>query len=182
MAASRKWTIGSFDIKTAFLRGQQGSRILGLEPPIEMRQRLKMQPGEALQLLKGAYGRVDAPYLWLQELKAALESLQFKAAPFDPGTFVLVDDQGVTQGIVGVGVHVDDGLCCGSALFHRKLQELSKRFPFGSQKQKEFTFTGLHIKQQDDFSITSNNISKTFNTFHCQELAEFNRKDKAFGV
>jgi hypothetical protein len=140
MAASRRWTIGSFDIKTAFLRGQeQGSRILGLEPPIEMRQRLKMQPVEALQLLKGAYGRVDAPYLWFQELKTALESLQFKAAPFDPCTFVLVDDQGVTQGIVGV--HVDDGLCCGSALFHGKLQELSKKFPFGSQKQKEFTFT-----------------------------------------
>ena len=153
MAASSKWTIGSFDIKTAFLRGQeQGSRILGLEPPIEMRQRLKMKPGEALQLLKGAYGRVDAPYLWFQELKAALESLQFKAAPFDPCTFVLVDGQGITQGIVGV--HVDDGLCCGSALFHGKLQELSKKFPFGSQKQKEFTFTGLHIKQQDDFSIT----------------------------
>ena len=153
MAASRNWSIGSFDIKTAFLRGQeQGSRILGIEPPPEMRDRLQLKPGETLRLLKGAYGRVDAPYLWFQELKGALESLQFKAAPFDPCTFVLTDEHGVTQGLIGV--HVDDGLCCGSEVFQEKLMTLSKRFPFGSRKHKEFTFTGLHIKQHDDFSIT----------------------------
>ena len=153
MAASRRWTIGSFDIKTAFLRGQeQGSRILGLEPPIEMRQRLKMQPVEALQLLKGAYGRVDAPYLWFQELKTALESLQFKAAPFDPCTFVLVDDQGVTQGIVGV--HVDDGLCCGSALFHGKLQELQEISFWQSETERIYIYQPSTSNNKDDFSIT----------------------------
>ena len=39
-------------------------------------------------------------------------------------------------------------------VFQEKLMTLSKRFPFGSRKHKEFTFTGLHIKQHDDFSIT----------------------------
>ena len=153
LAASKKWVIGSFDVKTAFLCGQeQGSRILGIEPPIESRQRLKLQARETLRLLKGAYGRVDAPYLWFQELKTALEALQLKAAPFDPCTFVLVDAHGITQGLIGV--HVDDGLCCGSEMFHQKLRELAKTFPFGSQKQTEFTFTGLHVEQQPDFSIS----------------------------
>lgn len=52
------WDIESFDIKTAFLR------ILGLEPPNELRGKLKLAPNEILTLLEGAYGRVDAPYLW----------------------------------------------------------------------------------------------------------------------
>eukprot|EP00435_Cladocopium_sp_Y103_P028567 s529_g7.t1 len=153
LAASNHWLVESFDIKTAFLRGQeQKGRNLGLEPPSEMRQRLNMHPGEVLKLLKGAYGRVDAPFLWFQELQSTLLDLGFRAAPFDPCSFILSDDSGATQGIIGV--HVDDGLCAGSEMFQAKLLELSKRFPFGSRKQKEFIFTGLHIKQHEDFSIT----------------------------
>lgn len=152
-AASMKWNIESFDIKTAFLRGQeQSSRVLGMEPPDELRRKMKLNQNEIVQLLKGAYGRVDAPYLWYVELKRALEKLGFVASPFDPCTFVLVDEK--TKETIGlVGVHVDDGLCCGNKEFQRKLQELEKVFPFGSRKNKEFTFTGLKIAQQPDFSI-----------------------------
>ena len=144
LAASNGWDIESFDIKTAFLRGsEQGDRVLGIEPTAELRERLKLQPNEVLQLLKGAYGRVDAPYLWFMELKRGLESLGFTASPFDPCTFVLVNPKtGTTEGVVGV--HVDDGLCCGSKLFQEKLMALSKIFPFGSHKKRNFTFTGLN--------------------------------------
>ena len=73
-AASRQWKIGSFDIKTAFLRGQsRDNRILGIEPPKELKEKLHLKDNEVLQLLKGAYGRVDAPYLWFMELKQTLE-------------------------------------------------------------------------------------------------------------
>ena len=48
----------------------------------------------------------------------------------------------------------DDGLCCGTALFHEKLRLLEKKFPFGSQKKLDFVFTGLHIAQQADGTIT----------------------------
>ena len=41
--------------------GEENShRILGLEPPNELREKLKLAPNEILKLLKGAYGRVDA--------------------------------------------------------------------------------------------------------------------------
>ena len=132
-----------------------GDRVLGIEPTAELRERLKLQPNEVLQLLKGAYGRVDAPYLWFMELKRGLESLGFTASPFDPCTFVLVNPKtGTTEGVVGV--HVDDGLCCGSKLFQEKLMALSKIFPFGSHKKRNFTFTGLRIDQQPDHSIHIN--------------------------
>ena len=153
VAASKHWEIGSFDIKTAFLRGEEKSdRVLGIEPPIELKDRLKIQDHEVLQLLKGAYGRVDAPFLWFMELKKGLEELEFTQSPFDPCTFVLFDKE--KKSVDGlIGVHVDDGLCCGSPRFHQKLDLLEKKFPFGSRKRRDFVFTGLHITQQPDHSI-----------------------------
>ena len=152
-ASSHRWWIGSFDIKTAFLRGQeQGGRILGIEPPIEMRDHLRLKPNETLRLMKGAYGRVDAPFLWFKELQSTLEALEFVPAPFDPCTFILRNAQGQLEGMIGV--HVDDGLCCGTKYFHSKLEALAQKFPFGSRKHRDFVFTGLHIQQADDYSIT----------------------------
>ena len=152
-AASKRWNIQSFDVQTAFLRGsEQSSRVLGMEPPEEMRQRLKLKPQEVVQLLKGAYGRVDAPYLWFMELKSGLETLGFQQCPFDPCLFTLTHP--VTKQTEGlIGVHVDDGLCCGSTYFQQKLNELETRFPFGSKKSRDFTFTGLKIHQKENYAI-----------------------------
>ena len=152
-AASQHWDIESFDIKTAFLRGEEHStRILGLEPPSELREKMRLAPNEIVKLLKGAYGRVDAPYLWYMELKRGLESLNFQISPFDPCTFVLTHPKTkTTEGIIGI--HVDDGLCCGSSYFHEQIKLLEKKFPFGSYKRRNFTFTGLRLDQQPDYSI-----------------------------
>ena len=69
LLASARWEVNSFDIRTAFLRGtRQDSRILGVEPPAEMRSKLKLQDHEVCELLKSAYGLVNAPLLWYSEL------------------------------------------------------------------------------------------------------------------
>lgn len=98
---------------------------------------------------------VDAPYLWFMELKQSLEDLGFVSAPFDPCCFVLhelnAQGQSTTEGLIGI--HVDDGLCCGTPKFHEKLKQLEKKFPFGSRKETSFVFTGLQISQQDDGAI-----------------------------
>ena len=108
--ASRRWEVGAFDVKTAFLRGRvQSDRILGLEPPAELRERLKLRDEEICRLLKGAYGLVNAPYLWYQELSTALHDLGFVKSRLDPCLFLLVDP--TTKCVSGViGIHVDDGL------------------------------------------------------------------------
>ena len=174
-AASKRWTIESFDIRTAFLRGSETTgRVLGIEPPTEMRERMRLKPHEVLKLLKGAYGRVDAPYLWFMELKSGLEQVGFVQSPFDPCAFVLPHpEKQTTEGILGV--HVDDGLCCGSEFFAQKLQEVAKRFPFGSHKKQNFTFTGLRIEQQPDYSINIKlNTSKIFTPSQSPENVEAN--------
>ena len=89
-AASQNFDIGSWDIKTAFLRGSaDDERILAIEPLKEVRERMKLKDGEICQLLKGAYGRVDAPLLWHKELTKGLLEIGFIQSPFDPCLYIL---------------------------------------------------------------------------------------------
>ena len=140
--ASHRWTARSFDIKTAFLRGsRQDSRILGVEPPPELRLKMKLQDNEVCELLKGAYGLVNAPLLWYVELKNALLALGFVISPLDPCLFVLPkrkeDNDGIKiHGIVGI--HVDDGIGGGDKVFNNTIQALERKYPFGSQRQGFF--------------------------------------------
>eukprot|EP00435_Cladocopium_sp_Y103_P029622 s3705_g7.t1 len=153
--AARRWKIQSFDVKTAFLRGsRRDDRLLGVEPPIEMRERLQMKPNETCELLKSAYGLVNAPYLWYAELRDSLLQLNFQINPLDPCLFSLVDENGIVHGLIGM--HVDDGLCCGDEQFERVLRKLEERFPFGSKREQKFTFTGIQIEQDDNFNIHLN--------------------------
>ena len=81
-AASARWRLRSFDIQTAFLRGsRKDGRVLGMEPPAEMRTMMKLEPWECCELLKSAYGLCNAPLLWYEELKNALVSLGFLMSP-----------------------------------------------------------------------------------------------------
>ena len=153
LIASKGWELMSFDIKAAFLQGQpQSSRVLGLEPVPELRKALQLRETEICQLVKGAYGLVDAPYLWYKTLQAELLSLGFVASPFDPCVFLLWDSKHQKpQGILGI--HVDDGLCGGNENFHEKVRLLEKKYPFGSRKIGSFTFTGIELHQGTDKSI-----------------------------
>ena len=154
LIASMGWNLRSFDVKAAFLQGKpQSDRVLGLEPVPELRSALHMHPNEICQLTKGAYGLIDAPYLWYRAFKDELLRLGFQESPFDPCTFVLrCPKTGVPEGILGI--HVDDGICGGNQRFQSKIQELEKVYPFGSQKLGQFTFTGIDMYQHPNKAIT----------------------------
>ena len=152
-AASAKWSLHSFDIQTAFLRGsRKDGRILGMEPPEEMRHQMKLKPWECCELLKSAYGLVNAPLLWYEELKSSLLQLGFVVSPLDPCIFVLPNkDEKTIHGMVGI--HVDDGLAAGDHQFRQCIAQLERKFPFGSKKEGSFQFTGIRIQQRADSSI-----------------------------
>ena len=99
----------------------------------ELRTAMKMQPSEVARLHKGAYGLIDAPYLWYCALVQELTRLGMESCPFDPCVFILREDSftpsddqprpsnttPATGPIVGVlGVHVDDGICGGNDNFN----------------------------------------------------------------
>ena len=152
LCASQKWQIESFDIKTAFLRGsRRDNRILGIEPPKEMQEKMKLKGHEICELRKSAYGLVNAPFLWYQELKEALINLGFIMCPMDPCLFVLPSQHGGLHGIVGI--HVDDGLGCGDRVYHEAISRLQQKYPFGSHRRRNFVFTGIQIDQDEDGTI-----------------------------
>lgn len=121
IGASQKWNIEAFDIKTAFLRGsRRDDRLLGIEPPEEMRNRMGLRTNEICELRKSAYGLVNAPYLWYQELKEALLGLNFVMSPMDPCLFVLPGPNNSIHGILGI--HVDDGIGCGDYKYQQTIK------------------------------------------------------------
>ena len=158
-ASSARWQISTFDIQTAFLRGSRtDGRILGVEPPQEMRVMMNLKPWECCELRKSAYGLVNAPLLWYEELQNSLISLGFVKSPLDPCLFVLPktssQDPTTEPQIHGmVGIHVDDGIGAGDSRYREAIARLEAKFPFGSKKVQRMTFTGLNIVQQPDFSI-----------------------------
>ena len=109
--ASNRWKLINFDVSTAFLQGQGDGRKIGILPPEELKRALKMQAGEQCLLEGGAYGRIDAPFLWFQTFKKTLEDLGFVQSPFDACMFSLVTQQvDGSPRVHGVlGINVDDG-------------------------------------------------------------------------
>ena len=153
--SSYKWPLISFDISTAFLHGKGDGRCLGIHPPEELREALSMGDHDQCALNGGAYGRVDAPYLWFCELRDELLSQGCKQCPLDPCVFTYGkhDHQGKYTPLGCLGIHVDDGIDGGSPEFLEMLRRVEKRFKFGTFETGEFKYTGIHFKQWDDGSI-----------------------------
>ena len=133
-----------------------------MDPVPELRKALNLSPQQVCKLNKGAYGLIDAPYLWYCALVIELHALGFEICPFDPCFFVLRSHATDTtpEKLEGVlGIHVDDGIGGGSPIFEEKIRLLEKKFPFGSHKISSFTFTGIEINQHGDHSIITLNQS-----------------------
>ena len=153
--ASHRWPLISFDVSTAFLHGKGDGRPLGLVPVPEMREALGMEKTDQVQLDGGAYGRIDAPYLWFCEFRDELIKQGCRQNPLDPCVFTYHS----TKGLEGcLGIHVDDGIGGGSPLFMEMLKKVEARFKFGAFEQGEFTYTGIHFRQWDDGSIEYDQI------------------------
>ena len=132
--ASRGWDLKSFDIKAAFLQGKpQANRTLAVEPVPELIQALQLKPSEICKLEKGAYGLVDAPYLWYVAITEELQKLGFVQSPFDPCMHVLRHPQkGTVEGVLGL--HVDDGICGGTSYFNMVLDKLETKYPLAQRR------------------------------------------------
>eukprot|EP00435_Cladocopium_sp_Y103_P048285 s125_g14.t1 len=153
LISSMGWSLGSFDIRAAFLQGKpQKDRVIGLDPVVELAKAMNLKQTEICKLEKSAYGLIDAPYLWFQTLQEELISLNFTPCPFDPCVFILRHPE--DQRLSGVlGIHVDDGIHGGDEYFDAQISKLEAKYPFGSKKSRSFTFTGIDLKQHPDNSI-----------------------------
>ena len=117
---------------------------------------MKLKPWECCELLKSAYGLVNAPLLWYEELKSSLLQLGFIVSPLDPCVFVLPNKQDKTiHGIVGI--HVDDGLAAGDDQFRHCINLLESKFPFLVARKKA-VFSSLGFESNKSLIVRLNLI------------------------
>ena len=156
--ASSQWPLINFDISTAFLRGKGDGRTLGIHAPPEIATALNMSPEDQCGLEGGAYGRIDAPYLWYKSFCETLDELGFVVCPMDGCVFSLVskgsDGNPRVHGVLGI--HVDDGIGGGDSHFLKVIDRLKEKYSFGTYNTGDFDFCGIHYSQWRDGSIEMN--------------------------
>ena len=148
IAASKKWTINSIDIKAAFLQGKPITRDLYLKPPKEA-----VATGKLWRLKKVVYGLSDASRIWYMRVVDELSNLGVKLSKYDKALF-LWQMKGQVDGILLV--HVDDFLWAGSEMFENSIiSQLKGIFKISKEDTKAFRYLGIDLKQENDKIVIS---------------------------
>ena len=98
------------------------------------------------------YGLADASRYWYLRVKEELIKLRANISSVDPGSFSWKEH----YNLVGILVsHVDDMIWGGNKNFKINFMDnLKNTFMFGSEETKAFTYLGIQLIQNDDFSLT----------------------------
>ena len=88
----KKWRISSFDIATAFLRGDGLRGAVYSEPPPGIEKFLKVPDGCCLRLRRPVYGLADWPRQWHATLWKTLARIGFVRSWIDPSLFLFYRD------------------------------------------------------------------------------------------
>ena len=113
LATHKRWDCLKADAKSAFLQGSsnQAKRNIFAVPVEELSEAMGLPRGQAVRLLKAAYGLASAPREWFLDVcdvmqeKAGLTRLQC-----DPCLWIFKDNGKV---VGAIGAHVDDFLITG---------------------------------------------------------------------
>ena len=100
------------------------------------------------------YGLADVSRYWHLRVKEELIKLGANVSSVDPGLFYWKEH----YKLVGIlACHVDDMIWGGNENFKiNVIDNLKNNFMFGSEETKAFTYLGIQLIQNDDFSLTIN--------------------------
>eukprot|EP00971_Amphidinium_carterae_P265861 5273952-Amphidinium_carterae.1 len=170
-AASKGYSVRSFDVQTAFLSGRPIEReVYFRTPQLPASGKHGTPPlphGTLLHLLKGAYGLSEAPHLWFLQAKRLLEECGFKELMEARACFIYCGHKGGKSGDgtpsvkIVLLLHVDDGLMIadfGDKESHEVFEKVNARFSIKEwsilRPGHPLTYLGLQIRQtQDGFTL-----------------------------
>ena len=117
---------------------------------------VKDPEGSGFWVLNAAlYGLREGSPNWYDRFHRHCISLGFTTAPGDPAAYSY--DRDGTRG--ALAIHVDDALTCGNDLFYDTvIVPLLSQFSISKLEHSSFKFLGMHVKQTEDFSVTSDRI------------------------
>ena len=151
--ASKKWKLKGFDIRRAFLQGDNIERTVYLKPPPEA------NTTRLWKLIKCVYGLGDAPRSFYLKLRNELLKLKMVQSSLDQGLYFFFEGSELCGMLAA---HVDDIMYGGSESFSKSvIQPMSKILLFSTEHDGIFEYLGLHLIQNSDFSISVNQNSYT---------------------
>ena len=148
LIAWNKWKVQAIEFKAAFLQGKQIKRTVYLRPPKEA------NTNKMWKLQKCVYGLADACRYWYLRVKEELIKLGANVSSVDPGLFYWKKHYKLVGILAG---HYDDMIWGGIENFKiNVIDNLKNTFMFGTEETKAFTYLGIQLIQNNDFSLTIN--------------------------
>ena len=147
VAAKEHWDIKSIDGTSAFLQGAPIERDVFVVPPKERRV-----PGLLWQLLKPAYGLMDAARGWHLALSSQLMEAGSEKCIVDPAMYLSFSEKDEKKHIDGmVATHVDDLLHGGTNNFEKTvMQSVKGSFIFSEEESERFRYIGMNMVQENN--------------------------------
>ena len=139
--ASKKWSLQSIDIKSAYLQGNDITRDIYLKPPKEAKTKMLWK------LERTPYGLVDAGRQWYIKVQKEFTALGAQPSKCDRAVFIWGDSSG--SGPCGILLaHVDDFLYGGDRSFQENIiPQLRSIFQVGAEEEGRFRYLGLNVSQ-----------------------------------
>ena len=165
----KRWTRRKADAKSAFLQGSESQRTRDIYaiPVPELATALQIPVGQAVKLLKAAYGLASAPREWYLDVAHVLEQDCGMSRLRCEQCIWVLRDQGRTIGVIGS--HVDDFLIMGDESHPKWLASLEKfrsSFSWSPWEETPFVHCGVGITQTPDFGF------KLDHSAYCTELKQ----------
>ena len=150
-AVRKGWKISSSDVTRAFLQTTEINRSVYVFPPKEA----GLPRGKVWLLKRPAYGLIDAAHAFFINFGDNLISLGCETSKMDNATFYHFSDESKPgdeernlDGIVGS--HIDDFLEVSNDKMRTEvIDEMKKRFTFGSHDEIPFRYVGMNLEEED---------------------------------
>ena len=157
-ATVKRWRMLKGDIKSAFLQGlsSEESRQIYAYPLPELAEAIHAPVEQPVQILKAAYGLVNAPSEWHTSVCNAMQSAGFEKLHTEPCAWRLREwnEELQRKEVVGlVAAHVDDFLFCGddqSTTWQNAVSNVYQKFLWSPWELDDFSHSGVKIRQNPE--------------------------------
>jgi hypothetical protein len=145
IAKSLHSKIGVFDVKAAFLEGENDFEQYCHLPP-------EICPGNVsirLRILKSLYGQKQAPKIWNDKVNSILIEMGFERCPVCPCLYVWRDEDMYLY----TSVHVDDGLMVADSneTIDSFMETFNKHITKATLFRPVLKYLGMEVEDRDDY-------------------------------